>query len=261
LDDGIIVHQIKPEGKVAINDFGEVAFHGKIQVEDGLIDKELRTVFNNDGVVAKEGDTLGDDITTVAKIDDTGEVAINFLGEVAFHGAVVDLTAPGDTAPAVFTQDGLVAKVRDTLPDNTIVADIDENGGVAINFFGEVAFHGDVSETVGGATRPAVFTQNGLVVKEGDTLTDGITFVEEIDQSGGVGIDFSGNVVFHGRTDGVRAVFTQHGLVAKEGDILTDGTILDEIHVTGGVAISEFGEIAFHGRFGTTDAVLVGNAP
>jgi hypothetical protein len=67
--------------------------------------------------------------------------------------------------------------------------------------------------------------------------------------------------VFHGRTDGVRAVFTQHGLVAKEGDILTDGTILDEIHVTGGVAISEFGEIAFHGRFGTTDAVLLGEAP
>ncbi|MFA9562521.1 MAG: hypothetical protein ACERKU_09320, partial [Nitrospirota bacterium] len=95
----------------------------------------------------------------------------------------------------------------------------------------------------------------------GDTLLDGTTIVDEIDQSGGVGIDFSGNVVFHGRTDGVRAVFTQHGLVAKEGDTLTDSTILDEIHATGGVAISEFGEIAFHGRFGTTDAVLVGNAP
>ena len=260
-DSETIVHNIKPEGKVAINDFGEVAFHGKIEVEGGLIDEELRAVFNNEGVVAKEGDTLGDDITTVATIDDTGEVAINFLGEVAFHGKVVDPDTGNDTTPAVFTQEGLVAKVGDTLPDNNIVADIDENGGVAINFFGQVAFHGDVSEIPGGAPVPAVFTQNELVVKEGQTLEDGITIVDEIDQSGGVGIDFSGNVVFHGRTDGVRAVFTQHGVVAKEGDLLIGGTTLDEIHVTGGVAISEFGEIAFHGKVGTTDVVLVGTAP
>jgi hypothetical protein len=76
-----------------------------------------------------------------------------------------------------------------------------------------------------------------------------------------VGIDFSGNVVFHGRTDGVRAVFTQHGLVAKEGETLTDSTILDEIHATGGVAINLFGQVVFHGKVGTTDAVLLGTAP
>jgi hypothetical protein len=265
LGDGTtIVHNIKPEGKVAINDFGEVAFHGKFEVEgDGLGTEEFRAVFNNEGLVAKEGDTLLDTTTTVATIEETGEVAINFLGEVAFHGAVVDPDAGGDTTPAVFTQDGLVAKVNGTLLDNTtIVADIDENGGVAINFLGMVAFHGDVVDPdTGGDTVPAVFTQNGLVVKEGQTLLDGITIVDEIDQSGGVGIDFSGNVVFHGRTDGVRAVFTQNGLVVKEGQTLTDGTTLDEIHVTGGVAISEFGEIAFHGKVGTTDAVFLGKAP
>ena len=56
-------------------------------------------------------------------------------------------------------------------------------------------------------------------------------------------------------------MFTQNGVVAKEGQTLTDGTILDEIHATGGVAISEFGEIAFHGKVGTTDVVLLGEAP
>ena len=264
LGDGTtIVHNIKPEGKVAINDFGEIAFHGKLEVEgDGLDTEEFRAVFTQDGVAVKEGQTLLDGTTIVGNIDETGGVAINLLGLVAFHGEVVAPDAGGDTVPAVFTQDGLVAKEGQTLPDSTIVADIDENGGVAINFLGVVAFHGDVVDAAaGGDTVPAVFTQNGLVVKEGQTLLDGTTIVDEIDQSGGVGIDFSGNVVFHGRTDGVRAVFTQHGLVAKEGDTLTDSTILDEIHATGGVAINLFGQVVFHGKVGTTDVVLLGEAP
>ena len=83
----------------------------------------------------------------------------------------------------------------------------------------------------------AVFTQDGLVVKEGDTLADG-TILDEITESGGVAINFFGDVAFHGRTGGVKAVFTQNGLVAKEGDNLADGTTLSEIHQTGGVAIN-----------------------
>ena len=58
------------------------------------------------------------------------------LGQVAFHGR------EGLRFEAVFTQDGLVAKEGDTLPDDTILGEISESGGVAINSFGQVAFHG-----------------------------------------------------------------------------------------------------------------------
>ena len=44
----------------------------------------------------------------------------------------------------VFTQYGLVAKVGDNLDDNTTLSEILNNGGVAINLFSEVAFHGKV---------------------------------------------------------------------------------------------------------------------
>jgi hypothetical protein len=37
-------------------------------------------------VVAKEGDKLADGTTTLDEINDTGGVAINAFGEVAFHG-------------------------------------------------------------------------------------------------------------------------------------------------------------------------------
>jgi hypothetical protein len=74
-------------------------------------------------------------------------VAINDFGEVAFHGRVVDLDAGGDGVKAVFTSDGLVAKKEGPLPGGTIVSDIDVNGGVAINFDGQVAFHGKVGTT------------------------------------------------------------------------------------------------------------------
>jgi hypothetical protein len=164
---------------------------------------------------------------------------------------------------AVFTQDGLVARKGGTLPDGTIVRDIDENGGVAINLFGDVAFHGDLVAAPGAGTDTvrAVFTQNGLVAKEGDTLPDG-TILSEITESGGVAINFFGDVAFHGRTGSVRAVFTQNGLVAKEGDPLADSTILSEIHQSGGVAINFYGQVSFHGKVGIdTDVVLVGEVP
>jgi PKD repeat protein len=262
LPDGTILNNIKPEGKVAINDFGEVAFHGKLEVEgEGLDTEEFRAVFTQAGVAAKEGDTLSDS-TIVNTIDETGEVAINEFGLVAFHGEVVDPSTGPDALPAVFTQEGVVVKTSDALPVGTIVGEIDENGGVAMNFFGHVAFHGDVViPDAGTDTVPAVFTQEGLVVKEGQTLPDG-TIVEEINQSGGVGINFFGDVVFHGRTGGVKAVFTQKGLVAKEGGTLADGTTtLDEILDSAGVAINLLGEVAFHGKLGTTDAVFLGKAP
>ncbi len=71
------------------------------------------------------------------QISESGGVAINDLGQVAFHGRTGGIRA-------VFTQDGLVAKEGDTLTDGTTLGEISENGGVAINNLGEVAFHGRI---------------------------------------------------------------------------------------------------------------------
>jgi hypothetical protein len=257
--------QIDDEGKVAINLFDQVAFHGKIEIEGGLFDEKFRAVFTSDGqttqVAAREASILPDG-KTVETIDQTGGVAINDFDEVAFHGDVVDPAHGSDTLKAVFTTDGLVAAEGDKLLDDTLLDDIDENGGVAINLFGDVAFHGDaVVPDTGGDTVKAVFTQDGLVVKEGDILPDG-TPLDEIEVSGGVAINLFGDVAFHGRTGGVKAVFTQDGLVAKEGDNLADGTTLNEINDSAGVAINTYGfEVAFHGKVDRTDAVFVGQVP
>jgi hypothetical protein len=171
------------------------------------------------------------------------------LGQVVFQGRT------GGTA-AVFTQDGLVVKEGDILPDGTTLDKISDTSGVAINDFGQVAFHGEVVDPAPlGDTLSAVFTQDGLVVKEGDTLTD-LNIVGAIRKNGGVAINLLGQVVFQGRTGGTAAVFTQDGLVVKEGDTLPDGTILDEISENGGVAINDFGQVAFHGRTGVTEAVF-----
>jgi PKD repeat protein len=178
---------------------------------------------------------------------------------VAFHGQTDDPAPGSDTLKAVFTQNGLIAKVGDNLPDETTLENINENGGVAINLLGWVAFHGQT-----GAAE-AVFISDGetiqVVAKEGDDLDDR-TPLDEIEVNGGVAINVFGDVVFHGRTRGVKAVFTQKGLVAKVGDNVEGGTTLSEINDNAGVAINPYGsDVAFHGRIGTTDAVFVGSAP
>ena len=143
----------------------------------------------------------------------------------------VDVTDVAVTCEELVVGDvSKVAAEGDILPDKTTLEEILLEGGVAINVFGEVAFHGQTSSI------DAVFTQNGLVAKEGDTLPDN-TVVNRINDRGKVAIDDLGEVAFHGRDD-VRneAVFTQDWLVAKEGDTLTEITELDEINERGGVA-------------------------
>jgi hypothetical protein len=137
---------------------------------------------------------------------------------------------------------------------------------VAINLFGDVAFHGSVIvPDAGSDSVKAVFTQAGVIAKEGDILPGGTT-LDEIEVNGGVAINVFGEVAFHGRTDSVKAVFISDGqtiqVVAKVGDNVDDGTTLSEINNTAGVAITPYGsEVAFHGKVGTTDAVFVGSAP
>jgi hypothetical protein len=112
-----------------------VAFQGRVVDPDTGVDT-VAAVFTQNVLVAKEGGTLSDG-TTLDEISESGGVAINSLGQVAFHGRT-------DGIRAVFTQDGLVAKEGDTLPDGTTLDEISENGGVAINELGEVAFHGRI---------------------------------------------------------------------------------------------------------------------
>jgi hypothetical protein len=250
LEDDTIPEVISASGKVAINLFGQVAFHGQIEVGEGPKKETFRAVFTQDGVVAQEAVFLPDK-KIIEEISDTSGVAINDFGQVAFHGEVVDPAPLGDTLSAVFTQDGLVVKEGDTLTDLNIVGAIRKNGGVAINLLGQVVFQGRTGGTA------AVFTQDGLVVKEGDTLPDG-TILDEISENGGVAINDFGQVAFHGRTGVTEAVFTQDGVVAKEGDNLTDGTTtLEVISDTGGVAINNFGEVAFHGETSSGPAVFI----
>ena len=77
-------------------------------------------------------------------------MAINLFGDVVFHGQT------SASVKAVFTQNGLVAKVGDILDDGTTLAGIYDIAGVAINPYGsEVAFHGLGTVTTG--TTDAVF--------------------------------------------------------------------------------------------------------
>ena len=192
LPDDTLVDEIKPEGKVAINLSGQVAFHGKTEVGDGFSKESFQAVFTSDGLAAREASEL-DDGTTLEAIDENGGVAINDFGDVAFHGDVVDPDAGDDAVKAVFTKDGLVAAEGDILPDGTILSEIDESGGVAINIFGDVAFHGRTD------TVRAVFTQHGLVARVGDPLSDG-TILGEIHNLGGVAINpYGRQVAFHGK--------------------------------------------------------------
>jgi hypothetical protein len=263
---GITVDDIDPHGKVAINNFNQVAFHGRVL----QVASKRRAVFTSDGleepqVVAQEATNLPDE-TYLVNITESGGVAISDFDEVAFHGQTVNPEPGGDSLKAVFTSDGLAAKEGTDLDDGTILDDINENGGVAINLFGDVAFHGDaIDPEAGGDSVKAVFTQAGRVAKEGDILPGGTT-LDEIEVNGGVAINIFGEVAFHGRTGGVKAVFISDGqtiqVVAKVGDNVDDGTTLSEINNTAGVAITPYGsEVAFHGKVGTTDAVFVGSPP
>jgi hypothetical protein len=260
LPDQTLINEIEANGKVAVNDFGLVAFQGKVEIEDGPFDETLRAVFTSQELLAREGTTLSDD-NTIEEIEEVGGVAINDFGDVAFHGFVVIPSEGRDSFKAVFTQERMLVREGSELSDGNLLYDINEYGGVAFSNAKTVAFHGDALAPGSGVDSvEAIFTQDKVLVREGDTLLDGAV-VGEIDVDGGIAINWFGQVAFHGRTgDRTEAVFTQDGLVAKIGDNLTDGTTLTDISPTAGVSINFYGEVAFHGRSGTTDKVLVGQA-
>jgi hypothetical protein len=255
LPDNTLLTAILLDGGVAINWFGTVAFGGKD-------DANNIAVFTQDGLVVAEGGTLLDN-TIVGDLSPFGKVAISagWSGEmVAFHGQT-------SSSNAVFTQDGPVTKVGDTLPDNGIVENIYDGGKVAINNMNQVALHGKVKygSGLGSEEFRAVFTSEGVKVRENQVLNG--DQVEAINESGGVAIDFFGNVAFHGKlklgsgldSEEFRAVFTSDGLIAAEGSPLLDETIVGTIDVNAGVAMNIVGDVAFIGQvfdpFSGTDMV------
>ena len=217
-------------GGLAIDARGRVAFHG------------LNAVFTLDGrqVVARQ---VLPDGTEARAISFFGGVANAGLRErIAFHGFT-------DNQQAIFTQDGLVARVGE-LPDGTDLQSIDLFGGLTINPAGIIAFHGRTDGYDG------VFSQLGLLARAGTQLTDG-SELEAILSAGGIASNARGAVAFHGATAGRQAVFTQHGVVAKVGDRLRPAGTLEAIHAEGGVAINRSGHVAFHGVVDGKAALIV----
>ena len=210
LPDKTLLKEITVSGGVAINDRGDVAFHG----ETG---EAVKAVFNaSEGLVAKVGDIM-DRGDSLDDIDANGGVAINLFGQVAFHGS--ETQSSGDYTPHVLIADGdtvdSIALLGRFTDDGLNVCGIDPNGGVAINLFGEVAFHGTVCSG-GDASLKAVFIafqdpEGGstiqVVAKAGDLLADGSTILSDISAVGGVAIDFFGQVAFHGKVGSTDAVF------------------------------------------------------
>jgi len=173
LDDGTILAVFRGLGEVAISagqSGDRVAFHG--QAETGNID--IPAVFTQAGQVAAVGDKISTGIT-VDDIDPEGKVAINNFDHLAFHGQI-KIAGGLEKRRVVFKSDGMETQVvaqEDTdLDDGTPLDNITESGGVAINDFDEVAFHGDIIDLeAGGETLKAVFTTDGLAAREGSEPT------------------------------------------------------------------------------------------
>ena len=103
-------------------------------------------------------------------------------GTGAFSGDSTTADIGSDTPPVA----GDVSKVAaegEPLLDGTVLTQILLDGGVAINRSGKVAFGGRAATDI----VPAVFTQDGVVVKEGGTLDDG-TIVNDLSPVGEVAI-------------------------------------------------------------------------
>jgi hypothetical protein len=194
--------------------------------------------------VVVEGETLPDGTTLQTIVAACSEqapfrpcVAISPGGRVAFYGTT------GTGADAILTQHSVVVESDEVLPDGTTLG-IDSSsivGGLARNIR-TLAFPGLEVDTSTSSTTNALFTPEGLVVKQGDTLPDGST--ASINFLGGAAINARAQVAFHGSN----AVFTQDGTLVGARQELPDGTIAKGISFFGGVASSGLsGRVAFQG--------------
>ncbi len=194
--------------------------------------------------VAMEGQTLPDGTTLQTIVAACSEqapfrpcVAISPGGRVAFYGTT------GAGLDAIFTQRGVVVESGEDLPDGSTLG-IDSStivGGLARNIR-DLAFPGLEVDTSNASTTRALFTREGLVVKQGETLPDGTT--ASINFLGGLAINARAGTAFHGSN----AVFTQDGTLVQARQELPDGTIAEGISFFGGVASGgPGGRVAFQG--------------
>lgn len=112
---------------------------------------------------------------------------------------------------------------------------------VTIGDVGQVAFYG----TTGGGI-PAIFTQWGVVVEDGELLPDGITIgIDSNTMVGGLARSVRG-FAFPGLDVDANALFTPRGLVVRNGAALPDGTTAS-LNFLGGLTIDARARVAFHG--------------
>jgi hypothetical protein len=202
--------------------------------------------------VVVEGDVLPDGTTLktlVTACDDLEPyrpcLALGAGGLVAFYGTT------GDGIPAIFTQRGVIVENGETLPDGTTLGIDDATGAAGLaNSIRGLAFAG-LAATDPTTTKNALFTPQGVVVENGETLPDGST--ASINFLGGLSIDARARVAFHG----LNAVYTQEGLVVEARQVLPDGTEASAISFFGGVANSGLRDrVAFHGFTDNKQAIF-----
>lgn len=219
---------------IALNDAGQVAFHGTIQ---DVMNKEA--LYTQDGIVVKTGDTLPDGAMLHTLMRESS--AINTTGQIAFVGR----TDPSGGL-SILTQEGVVMEPGDTLPDGSIfVGALAYDSGIAINDAGLVACFGAIESSVPSVSNFVLLTQEGVVAADGSTLEDGSTVQQLIEYA--VDSNNRGQVAFIGyppSQPGVAAVYTQAGLVATEGDPVSDGSTLGWI-MPWVVRINNPGQVVF----------------
>lgn len=160
-------------------------------------------IFNNAGLVAKEGDVISghtlQTITDTPDINDSGTIAFYSFGEA-------------------FTQNGIVAGSGDVISGKTIGSVTSTSP--SINNSDAVAF--TATFTDGSGSGRGIFTQNGLLVRNGQVFGG-----KTLSTFGDPSINNSGDVACWSQfvlTTGT-GILKQNSLIAKSGDVLAGHTL------------------------------------
>jgi hypothetical protein len=224
----------------SINDSGLVAFGGfhrtSYNAHYHYWNYECR-LYTQNGLVAKPDDIIGGislpNVCTDRSVNNNGLVA--FGAEFSGGGS------------GIFTQNGLVVKVGDTISGKTLTSiEGVTSRRPSLNNNGLVAFKASFS---GG--RSGIFTQNGLLVQQGDTI-DGYELGGSLSHPS---LNDSGQVAFEGGF----GIFTQNSRVARIWDMIGGKELLS----VNSPAINNSGQVAFLGDFtdGSTAVILASPGP
>jgi len=261
---------------LTINSFGELKRNnGGVVVFQATVNSTHQAIFELNSQagfkkVVADGDTVGGvPIQTLSQFD------LNDSGAIIFSAS---WNAGANSG--IFTPQSVLVKTGDTIGGVTLLG-VDPlvptalyyNGMLELSNDGIVAFRG----TYGNASQPsyAVFTQNSVVVKGGQTI-DGLAIngTRNYEFYGG-GITKTGGLICF-RDWNYAAVIVGQQVVAQQGDIVDGYTLegpFDVVHQqeTDGLAVNAQGEAVFYTRssdangldafgvFTATHAVFVGD--